>query len=250
LGATTGPRLSETTSKFSEAVARDLHYREHALQFLMRGIVHGMNNVLAVFSSQLQVFESQPPGRHGLSRLKEQATHGSHGLELVALVLGEPSLPYAAIPLEPVCLGTLLRRLDEFLLLERNGFRYSVELSCEPQVCVALDPSAFLVALVLLLERVTHELPTEVPGTVTLQVASEDRGARVTIGFRIAEGHLPFPVHVAPIATDLLEWLRDHGFSISGTESGRGGGVVYELVVQQRGVSHRASETRAERKEA
>jgi len=216
----------------------------------MRGVVHGMNNVLAVLSSQLQVFEVQPPGRHGLSRLKDQATHGSNGLELVALLLGEPASPYVSPPRDRICLGTLVRRLEEFLLLERNGYRYAVELHCEPQVCVATDPSAFLVALVLLLERVTEELPPEVPGTVALDVASHERGARVTIGFRIADGHLPFPIHVEPIQTDLLEWLRDHDFAISGTGSNRGNGVVYELLVQQQAARSDVESAESQRRAA
>lgn len=208
-----GPEVEETYRRL----------RDRALRYLSRGVVHKLNNALAVFSSHVQLMdagiETDSPSRDARA-LQDSMTRAGRVLEMLDHLTQarteEERQPEAdGVAREPVCLGSLVRSLGEVLLCERSGQRYQVEVRTAPRVLSKVQSQPLLVTLILVVEHLVETAPLPLPGAVRLDVLGAARRPAVTIGFEIEPGHLPFRLGTRPLSADVLRLAADHRISVS-----------------------------------
>ncbi|MDP6425241.1 MAG: hypothetical protein QGG14_10890, partial [Planctomycetota bacterium] len=158
-----------------------------ALRVLSRGLLHRLNNTLAVFSSHAQMLEIEADGEASGAALSRDASalrsavEGSQGaVDVVEQLLREPERM-------SVCLGTCLRKLTDVLLLERDGVRFAIELKAAPHVFTSAPGAAVVILAVLLLDALMGVATS--PATIGVDVRARGNGeAEVVLGLRHPAG--------------------------------------------------------------
>lgn len=229
-----------------------LRLQERALRFLVRGVVHRMNNVLAVFSSHAQLLKIRAsrirdegrgatPGEREVRHLLQTVDQGDATMVLLGSLLRLPGLRSERLhPRAPgegiegdrqenscVCLGTFLRSLEDVLLCEAQGQRYPVRIHADLQVYSAISSSALLLIVCLLLEQLQDRVPTDVPGFLDLDLREDEEGPLLRISFERDAAQLPFPIQLGDLDEDLALYLRSLGVQLHGLP----GRPAYELVL-------------------
>ncbi len=229
-----------------------LRLQERALRFLVRGVVHRMNNVLAVFSSHAQLQKirtsrtrqegrSHSAGEREVQHLLQSVDQGEATMNLLGSLLRLPGLsPEKVHPFHGakslkgdlhhtsgICLGTFFRSLEEVLLCESQGQRFPVQIHADLQVYASVSPSALLLIVSLLLEHLVTCVPTDLPGALELDIREDEEGPTLRVSFERDARQLPFPVQPADLDPDLAQYLICLGIKLHGLP----GRPAYELVL-------------------
>jgi len=211
-----------------------------------------MNNVLAVFSSHAQLLKirsaqlrqegrSASPGEREIQHLQESVDHGESAMILLGSLLRLPGLtPERLHPLSQneslkgdhhqtagVCLGTFLRSLEDVLLCESQGQRFPLRIHADLQVYTRVSSSALLLVVCLLLEHLQDGVPTDLPGTLELEIREDVEGPTLSVSFHRDARQLPFPIHPGDLDRDLAQYLKCLGIQLHGLP----GRPAYELVL-------------------
>ena len=229
-----------------------LRLQERALRYLVRGVVHKMNNLLAVFSSHAQLLKiradqmrqegrGRTPAEREVNHLLQTVDQGDSAMVLLGSLLRLPGVRAERLhPLNPadilkgdpressgVSLGSFLRSLEDVLLCESQGQRFPVQIHADLQVYSSIAPSALLLVVCLLLEHLQECVPTDVPGCLHLEIRDDVEGPTLVLSFERNSDSLPFPAVPGDIDADLASYMRMLGIRLHGLP----GRPAYELVL-------------------
>ncbi|MEZ5989605.1 MAG: hypothetical protein R3F30_10840 [Planctomycetota bacterium] len=215
--------------------------QERALRVLLKGVVHRMNNLLAVQSSHAQLLSlrtrtGQPvDGRH----LLDSIDRGNFAMSAVGALLELPGsrdqrfevhepdafLRGPSTEARTLCLGSFLRALEDVVLLERHGQRLPLDVQAALQVYGRLTRGPLLAILCVLIDHLCEAVPPDVPGRIALGLAPGAEGPSLTLGFERADQQLPFPVEPAELPLELALYLTALGVRWTKAQ----GRAAYEL---------------------
>ncbi|PIE22489.1 MAG: hypothetical protein CSA62_12205 [Planctomycetota bacterium] len=187
-----------------------------ALLFLSVGVVHKMNNVLAVFMSLTQIVEQCGPSRSPIRQAQDLGPYQ----QSVDKGLGVISLMSDLLPRESaqeqgaLCLGPLLQGLAQTLLCEVSGVRYPVVCLSQPQVYTSLPRGRLTCSLLLLIEHVLREASSTFRGRLELRAEALGRQPSVCIFFKLPSDHLPFSIEHKPLPPKFLRYCRELGLAV------------------------------------
>ena len=229
-----------------------LRLQERSLRFLVRGVVHRMNNLLAVFSSHAQLLKIRAdqtrqegriraPGEREVHHLLQTVDQGDSAMILIGSLLRLPGVRAERLhplngteklkgdPREAsgVSLGSFLRSLEDVLLCETQGQRFPVRIHAELQVYSSIAPSSLLLVVCLLLEHLQECVPTDLPGFLDLDIRDDVEGPTLVISFERNSEQLPFPVIPGELDSDLAHYMQVLGIKLHGLP----GRPAYELVL-------------------
>ena len=208
-----------------------------SLMRLTPGIVHRMNNVLAVFSSHSQwqaarlMRKANTGRRHSavereLAGLDKSIQSGKQAMTLVSELATVSDAGEHALKLEdlesstgPICLGSLVRSLADILLCESGSKRYPLQLDLGLQIYSSLARGPLVLILTMLVEQVLGEIPQDLNGSITISVRSPSKERRsaieLCVGFQPAPGQLPFPIAAKQVDRDLLSLFAKLDITLS-----------------------------------
>ena len=205
------------------------HLQGRALLFLSRGVVHKMNNVLAVFMSLTQLVGLRGPGRSPIRQSQDLGPYQDsvdQGLSVISLLSdltpcdGDPES-------SALCVGPLLQTLAQTLLCEEGGARYPVISLNQPQVYTSLHRRRLTACLLLLIEHVLREGCSSFRGQLELRAEDWEGQPSIRVRFRLPSEYLPFPIEHQPISREYLEYCHALGLGVRVLEGEPG----YRLVL-------------------
>jgi hypothetical protein len=198
------------------------------LCFLLRGVVHKLNNVLSVFSNMTQIMELRGAGssamqsRRDLAALNGSVRSGTSVVQLLGLLVPNRSQQEA---LESICVGPLLQDLAHALLCENRGLRFPVLVESEPQIYLRSSRRALICATLLALEAMLETCAPSYCGRLLLRGELLQGRPAVRIRFELPQDHLPFSVPTPQLDPSLQRYCSLHGLEARRGE-GSGGFVL------------------------
>jgi hypothetical protein len=211
--------MSEVTpSRLGLDAASMARLQGRAMCLMSAGVVHGLNNALAIVSTHVQV-AAVPVGT--LAPAFERAGRCLWVLDQLSrfstLRLDAPGSDD-----EVSDVAALLRAVAESMICERGAVRLGVEAQCPSPLCVSLPSAAVLVATLLAVESVAEAVPALLPGRLIVSGTRADGGAvRIGVSFVPEPGHLPFQV-ARPPAADLRGLVASLGGVLTECEGAAG----------------------------
>ncbi len=219
---------------------RSKRLEERALGFLLRGVIHKLNNVFAVFSShtQLLALRKELGQKSQVTRdttvLQSSLAKGAKVMDILGSLLNLDREDSRRCPKtqeslgmlmeesgrseqSKICLGPLMKSLSDLLLCEIKGERYPVTVVSEPQVYVCTERSSLIALISLLVEHVLLEAAATYVGNLVIQVVAEREGfcgPQIRVGFELPENYLPFRIDERRLDTDLVEFARSCGIKV------------------------------------
>ncbi len=241
------PELSSARPKALETsvspIAAMRRLEERALHFLMRGVVHKLNNSLAIFSSHAQLLALRQHAGANARLTPTRAEQDAKGLaraadkakEVVDLLAsfsqeeeaisaqreGESTLP-------PLLLARSLRPLVEVLLCERAGRRYPVDFQADPLLRSSVPRRVLGLLAVLSIEQVLKEGSDSCLGRIQVHLDRHglSKRAQLRVRFELPEDYLPFALPRRPLLPDLELMCEAHGIEASPLDGGLGYGFL------------------------